>query len=69
MDTYIENILSKNLDRSTIGDKDFNLIKKRAKYFYELFNENNYKYAGYSTILMQKRKLPDEEELFLSEEI
>lgn len=69
LDNYIENILSKNLDSSIMESEEFDLIKERARYFYKLFNENNYKYAGYSTILMQKRKMPDEEELFLSEEI
>ena len=69
LDNYIENILSKNLDSSIMESEEFDLIKKRARYFYELFNENNCKYAGYSTILMQKRKMSDEEELFLSEEI
>ena len=69
LDDYIENILSKNLDSSIMESEEFDLIKEHARYFYKLFNENNYKYAGYSTILMQKRKMPDEEELFLSEEI
>lgn len=69
LNNYIKKILSKNLDSSTMEPEEFDLIKKRSKYFYELFNENNSKYAGYSTILMQKRKLSDEEELFLSEEV
>ncbi len=41
------------------------LIRKKAEYFYKLFNEN-LQHAGYSILLFQKRKMKDEVELFLS---
>lgn len=66
---YIDNILSKNLAKEAISSKDFKEIKERAGYFFNLFNENNFNYAGYSTIIMQKRTMLDEEELFLSKEL
>ncbi len=69
LDDYIDNILRKNLDPKIKKSIDYDIIRERAKYFYSLFNENNFKYAGYSTILMQKRKVADEEELFLSIEV
>ncbi len=69
LEKYIDNILDTNLPRELKAPEKLKQIKERATYFYTLFNENNYKYAGYSTILMQKRLKIDEEELFLSEEI
>ncbi len=69
LEKYVDNILETNLPEKLKTTEEFKQIKERALYFYSLFNENNYKYAGYSTILMQKHLKMDEEELFLSEEI
>lgn len=44
-----------------------NVIRNRMSYFMNLFNEN-LKYAGFSIILYQKRKLKDEIELFITKE-
>ena len=44
------------------------ILKNKLEYFMKLFNEN-LKYAGYSTLLYQKRVIADEMELFLSQEI
>lgn len=68
LDKYINNLLANNLTSDLRKPETFRAIEKRAKYFYSLFNENNSKYAGYSTMLMQKRTIADEEELFLSKE-
>ena len=69
LEEYVDKIISRNLISQDIVPEKIVAIKKRALYFYELFNRNNYKYAGYSVILMQKRTQQDEEELFLSEEV
>ena len=66
IDQYIDFLMKKLPDE--YSKQDLQSVRNRAKYFYELFNENNYKYAGYSTILMQKRLAADEPELFLSKE-
>lgn len=66
IDQYIDFLMKKLPDE--YSKQDLQSVRSRAKYFYELFNENNYKYAGYSTILMQKRLAADEPELFLSKE-
>jgi ubiquinone/menaquinone biosynthesis C-methylase UbiE len=64
--TYVKNILVNNLDETLKTPEIYSGIEKRALELFELFNENNYKYAGYSTIILQKRYCLDEEELFLS---
>ena len=43
-------------------------IEDRARYFYELFNEN-LKYCGFSILLYQKRLELDEIELFITKEL
>ena len=43
-------------------------VWKRAKYFYNLFNEN-LELCGYSIFLYQKRKEKDEKELFLTKKV
>lgn len=67
IDDYINMLLKKE----HIANQDTKIkeaITKKAKYFYTLFNEN-LKYAGYSILLYQKRKEPEEMELFLTKPI
>lgn len=61
---YVNEIMSKKHLRRLSGEKR-NIIKKRLKYFMELFNEN-LKYAGFSIFLFQKRAVFEEKELFLT---
>jgi len=64
IDNFITIILAKpHIRRMSTSQR--NAIKKRAQYFYNLFNEN-LKYCGYSILLYQKRKEKDEMELFLT---
>lgn len=69
IESYVDEILDRNLSKEIKNSADFAKIRARARYFYELFNKNNADYAGYSTILMQKRQKLDETELYLSEEV
>ncbi|MDO4611967.1 MAG: methyltransferase domain-containing protein [Candidatus Saccharibacteria bacterium] len=62
---YTELQLSK-IDRNNYSDEEWVKIQEKAKYFYTLFNENNFKYARYSVILLQKRLVEEEAELFIS---
>jgi ubiquinone/menaquinone biosynthesis C-methylase UbiE len=64
---YIDMLMMKN-EVQHLEEKEQTLVRERAKYFYELFNEN-LQYAGYSILLYQKRNMKDEVELFLSEKI
>lgn len=67
LDEYLEIIFTQcNLDKYSSGERE--LIKKRYKYFIELFNEN-LKYCGFSILLFQKRKIKDQVELFTSKKI
>jgi len=64
---YIDYLMKKD-EVLQFEKKEQDLIREKAEYFYELFNEN-LQYAGYSILLFQKRKMKDEVELFLSERI
>ncbi len=67
IDDYISEIMSKEHIRQ-FGEKERSMVKKRLKYFMELFNEN-LKYAGFSIFLFQKRVISEEKELFLTKKI
>ncbi|MDI6738241.1 MAG: hypothetical protein QME12_07060 [Nanoarchaeota archaeon] len=53
--------------QSMLGNSQRKKIKKRIEYVMGLFNKN-LKYAGFSILLYQKRKIREEVELFLTKE-
>jgi len=61
---YVNCILNKK-HLLKLNKKDKEIIKKRTLDFFYLFNKN-LKYAGYSILLFQKRKIKDEMELFIT---
>lgn len=63
---YVDFVLNKFFLRK-LSEEDKKIIKKRYEEFMGLFNEN-LKYAGFSILLYQKRKIKDELELFLTME-
>jgi len=63
---YVNYILNKK-HLLKLNKEDKEIIKKRTLNFFYLFNKN-LKYAGYSILLFQKRKIKDEIELFITEE-
>ena len=62
---YIKNIFDKEIFQKIETKK---LLMKKGREFMELFNEN-LKYAGYSICIIQKRKIKEEMELFLTKSI
>src|SRR3989344_2379389 len=65
IDEYIDIVLDKPHLKELSEDLK-NQVKKKYSGFIKLFNEN-LKYAGFSILLYQKRKIKDEKELFLTE--
>ena len=64
INTFIDTVLDKP-HVVVMSNTQKEAVWKRAKYFYNLFNEN-LKHCGYSIFLYQKRKEKDEKELFLT---
>lgn len=64
IDQYIDMLLAQSC-RNETSDKEH--LGKIAHHFYNLFNENNYNYAGFSILLFQKRIAKDQMELFETE--
>ena len=67
IDTLIDTILDKP-HIAVMSNTQKEAVWKRAKYFYNLFNEN-LELCGYSIFLYQKRKEKDEKELFLTKKV
>lgn len=63
IDDYVKMILMKDHIRC-MPENQKKMIEHKAKYFYNLFNEN-LKYCGFSILLYQKRYEKEEEELFV----
>ena len=66
----IEEFIQKTLESPNIKKMSkitIRAIENRARYFYNLFNEN-LKYCGFSILLYQKRLDHDESELFLTKD-
>lgn len=67
---FVEGYINTILDKPHLKELSRNIknqIKEKYKNFIKLFNEN-LKYAGFSILLYQKRKIKDEMELFLTKE-
>jgi len=67
VEKYVENIFDKEHLKNFDKEKFQKLKKEYTKYIH-LFNEN-LKYAEYSVLLFQKRRLTDEQELFTTKKI
>jgi ubiquinone/menaquinone biosynthesis C-methylase UbiE len=67
IDFYVDMLMKKG-SVTKYAKSEQEQLKRRALYFYSLFNRN-LKYAGYSILLYQKRKMRDEIELFLTKKI
>jgi len=65
IESYVSEILKEKPQIESMSPGIKELIKKRFKYFINLFN-NNLKYCGFSILLFQKRHITEERELFLS---
>jgi len=67
IDNYLAEVFKKE-SLSDIESEKLEALKRRGKYFMELFNKN-LKYAAFSIFILQKRNYTEEREFFLSKSI